>query len=462
MFMNRENDTIAAISTAPGRSGIGIIRISGSEALNIADGMIVTKSGKKLDIQGQPSHTVKYGFFSDGNEMIDEVLITVFRKPRSYTAEDTVEISCHGGSFILRRVLSHIIKNGARAAEPGEFTRRAFLNGRIDLTEAEAVMDVISSSNEFARKNAVTLLRGGLYKKIIILRDEIIHETAFLESALDDPEHYSLDGYPSQLRVKVSEMIGEIEELLSGADTGRILKSGIKTAIVGKPNVGKSSILNLLSGENRAIVTDIPGTTRDVLSSEVLIDGIPLILSDTAGIRETGDKVEKIGVERSRETIEKADLCLFTVDSSSEINSEDMEIFDHIMSLGKKCIVLLNKTDLRSDRDHHFNFSCPVIDFSVPEEMGLKELRETVSEMFLSEKLKTDEEIFVSCERQLTELRLSRDSLELVINSIDDNMTEDFFTSDLMDAYTHLGNVIGESTDEDLFDRIFSEFCMGK
>jgi len=462
MFMNRENDTIAAISTAPGRSGIGIIRISGSEALNIADGMIVTKSGKKLDIQGQPSHTVKYGFFYDGNEMIDEVLITVFRKPRSYTAEDTVEISCHGGSFILRRVLSHIIKNGARAAEPGEFTRRAFLNGRIDLTEAEAVMDVISSSNEFARKNAVTLLRGGLYKKILILRDEIIHETAFLESALDDPEHYSLDGYPSQLRVKVSEMIGEIEELLSGADTGRILKSGIKTAIVGKPNVGKSSILNLLSGENRAIVTDIPGTTRDVLSSEVLIDGIPLILSDTAGIRETGDKVEKIGVERSRETIEKADLCLFTVDSSSEINSEDMEIFDHIMSLGKKCIVLLNKADLRSDRDHHFNFSCPVIDFSVPEEMGLKELRETVSEMFLSEKLKTDEEIFVSCERQLTELRLSRDSLELVINSIDDNMTEDFFTSDLMDAYTHLGNVIGESTDEDLFDRIFSEFCMGK
>ena len=462
MFYNRENDTIAAISTAPGHSGIGIIRISGSEALNIIDGLIVTKSGKKLDISGQPSHTVKYGFFSDGKEIIDEVLITVFRKPRSYTAEDTVEISCHGGSFVLRRVLSHIIKNGARAAEPGEFTRRAFLNGRIDLTEAEAVMDVISSSNEFARKNAVSLLRGGLYKKIIKLRDEIIHETAFLESALDDPEHYSLDGYPSKLRVKVFEMIGEIEELLSGADTGRILKSGIKTAIVGKPNVGKSSILNLLSGEDRAIVTDIPGTTRDVLSSEVLIDGIPLILSDTAGIRETGDKVEKIGVERSRETIEKADLCLFTVDSSSEISSEDTEIFDHIMSLGKKCIVLLNKTDLRSGRDLGFHFSCPVIDFSVPEEMGLKELKETVSDMFLSEKLKTDEEIFVSCERQLTELRLSRDSLGLVINSIDDNMTEDFFTSDLMDAYTHLGNVIGECTDEDLFDRIFSEFCMGK
>ncbi len=462
MMMNRENDTIAAIATAPGRSGIGVIRISGSDALNIADGLIVSKKGKKLDILGQPSHTVKYGFFYDGNEIVDEVLVSVFKKPRSYTAEDTVEISCHGGSFVLRRVLSHIIKKGARAADPGEFTKRAFLNGRIDLTEAEAVMDVISSSNEFARKNAMTLLRGGLYKRISTLRERIIHETAFLEAALDDPEHYSLEGYSTDLREKVMEMITEIEELRSGSDTGRILKSGIKTAIVGKPNVGKSSILNLLTGEDRAIVTDIPGTTRDVLSSEIHIGGIPLILSDTAGIRNTKDMVEKIGVERSREAIEKADLVLFTVDSSSELSNEDTEIFDHIMSLRKNCIVLLNKTDLRNEQRKAFDFSCPVIDFSVPEEKGLEELKDTVGEMFLSGKIKADEEIYITNERQLMELSLSKECLELVKKSIDDNMTEDFFTSDLMDAYSHLGNVTGESTDEDLFDRIFSEFCMGK
>jgi len=462
MLKDRDNDTIAAIATAPGRSGIGVIRISGGDALSIIDGLILSKSGRKLNITEQPSHTVRYGFFFDGQEIIDEVLVTVFKKPRSYTAEDTVEISCHGGSFVLRRVLSHIIKKGARAAEPGEFTKRAFLNGRIDLTEAEAVMDVISSSNELARKNALSLLRGGLYKRISALREKILHESAFLEAALDDPEHYSLEGYPVELRSKVTQMVSEIEELLSGADTGRILKSGIKTAIVGKPNVGKSSILNLLTGENRAIVTDIPGTTRDVLSSEILIDGIPLILSDTAGIRDTKDRVEKIGVERSKEAIEKADLILFTVDSSSEISSEDTEIYDRILSLRKNCIVLLNKTDLRSNSKSRFEFSCPVIDFSVPLEMGLKELKNTISEMFLSGRIKEDEEIFVTNERQLMELKLSKESMELVIKSIDDNMTEDFFTSDLMDAYTHLGNVTGESTDEDLFNRIFSEFCMGK
>ncbi len=460
--MNKDSDTIAAIATAPGQSGIGVIRISGTEALHIADGLIFSANGKKLDILDQESHTVKYGFLCDGKDVIDEVLVTFFKGPRSFTAEDTVEISCHGGSFVLRRALSLIIKKGARIAEPGEFTKRAFLNGRIDLTEAEAVMDVISSSNEFARKNSLSVLRGGIYDRIKLFREKILHETAFLEAALDDPEHYSLDGYGLLLREKISELLTGIEKLISSSDTGKILKSGIKTAIAGKPNVGKSSVLNLLTGENRAIVTDIPGTTRDVLSSEILIGGIPLILSDTAGIRETDDTVEKIGVERSLDAIVKADLVLFTVDSSHDPDDEDREIYEHIRSLDKKCIVLLNKSDLRADSTKVFDFSYPVVDFSALEEKGIEELKDIIEEMFLSGSLRSDEEIYVTNERQLFELRSAVDSLNLVSKSIDDCMTEDFYSVDLMDAYTHLGNVIGEETDEDLFNKIFSEFCMGK
>ncbi|MCR4589421.1 MAG: tRNA uridine-5-carboxymethylaminomethyl(34) synthesis GTPase MnmE [Lachnospiraceae bacterium] len=462
MLRDKDSDTIAAIATAPGQSGIGVIRISGSEAIALTDGLIFSKSGKKLNIKEQPSHTVKYGFIRDGEEEIDEVLVTVFKKPKSFTAEDTVEISCHGGSFVLRRVLSLIIKRGVRPADPGEFTKRAYLNGRIDLTEAEAVMDIISSTNELARKNSLSVLRGGIYEKIKILRERILHECAFIESALDDPEHYSLEGYPDRLKAEVLDISGSIEELLKSADTGRILKGGIKTAIAGKPNVGKSSILNLLCGESKAIVTDIPGTTRDVLSSEIVIDGIPLILSDTAGIRDTEDVVEKIGVERSRETIDKADLVLFILDSSEDTDTEDKEIYDYIRSLNKRCIVLLNKTDIRTEEKNYSYSDLPCIDFSAREEKGLKELKALIEEMFLSGALAGDEEIFITSERQLGELKSALDSLKLVIRSIDDGMTEDFFTVDLMDSYSFLGNVTGEETDEDLFNKIFSEFCMGK
>lgn len=462
MYRDKDCDTIAAIATAPGQSGIGIIRISGSEAIALTDGLIFSKNGKKLDISGQPSHTVKYGFIRDGEEEIDEVLVTVFKKPRSFTAEDTVEISCHGGDYVLRRVLSLVINKGARPADPGEFTKRAFINGRIDLTEAEAVMDIISSTNEFARRNSLSVLRGGIYKRISSLRERILHECAFIESALDDPEHYSLEGYSGKLREKILQIMAEIKELYDSKDTGRILKGGIKTAIAGKPNVGKSSILNLLSGEAKAIVTDIPGTTRDVLSSEILIGGIPLILSDTAGIRETDDKVERIGVERSRETIDNADLVLFILDSSSDTEKEDLEIYDYIRSQDKKCIVLLNKTDIKKEDRKSLFSDLPVINFSAREEKGLVELRSMIEEMFLSGGLRNDEEIFVTSERQLNELSSAVSSLELVIKSIDEGMTEDFFTVDLMDSYTYLGNVTGEETDEDLFNKIFAEFCMGK
>lgn len=455
-------DTIAAIATASGPAGIGIIRISGGEAIKIAQSLMFTKSGKKPDIINQPSHSVKYGFIFDGDEPVDEVLLTVFREPRSYTAEDTVEISCHGGTFVLRRILSLVIKAGARLAQPGEFTKRAFMNGRIDLTEAESVMDIISSGNEFARKNSISVLRGGIYEIIVSLRDRIIHECAFIESALDDPEHYSLEGYGEKLKSVSLELIDIINRMIEGSDTGRILKNGIKTVIAGKPNVGKSSILNLLSGEEKAIVTDIPGTTRDVLVSDISLKGIPLMLFDTAGIRDTEDKVEKIGVERSRKYLEEADLILFIMDSTMEPEKEDLEIYDFIRDSGKKCIILLNKTDLDKKDFSSFKTQFPVILFSAKENKGISELKEKIEELFLSGEVYSGEDIYVTGERQINELRMSLDCLKLVIKSIDDNMTEDFYTVDLMDAYSHLGNIIGEETDDDLFDRIFSEFCMGK
>lgn len=459
---NMDNETIAAIATAPGNSGIGVIRISGDKAIEIADSIIVLKDRKKADILKQESHTVKYGFVFDGKDMIDEVLVSVFKKPRSYTAEDTVEISCHGGTYILRRVLSLIMEKGARPAEPGEFTKRAFMNGRIDLTEAEAVMDVISSGNEFARKNSLSILTGAVHEKIVIMREKILHETAFIESALDDPEHYSLEGYPERLKLIINELISSLEKMISDSDTGRVLKEGIRTAIAGKPNVGKSSILNLLSGENKAIVTDIPGTTRDIVSSEVSLSGIPIILFDTAGIRETEDTVEKIGVERSRESIDLADLILFTVDSSGGITEEDREIYDFIKANGKKCIILKNKTDLKGEDPDTSYFTDPVIEFSAKTEKGLSELKKKIEEYFLSGEVKNSEDIYITNVRQINELRYAQNSLLLVKKSIEEKMTEDFFTVDLMDAYSHLGNIIGEDTDEDLFDRIFSEFCMGK
>ena len=455
-------DTIAAIATATLKAGIGIIRVSGPEAIQIAESLMFTKYGKKLDILSQPSHTVKYGFIFDGKEPVDEVLLTVFRKPRSYTAEDTVEISCHGGIFVLRRILSLVLRHGARLAEPGEFTKRAFMNGRIDLSEAEAVMDIISAGNEFARRNSLSILRGDLYEKINVLRDKILHESAFIESALDDPEHYSLDGYGDKLKSIISGIIEELDKMIERSKSGRILKNGIKTVIAGKPNVGKSSILNLLSGEERAIVTDIPGTTRDVLTSEILLKGVPLILFDTAGIRDTGDSIEKIGVEKSRKYMEEADLVLFTLDSSAPMDEGDREIYESIHKSGKKCIILLNKSDLEGECEDLSCFSNPVIEFSAVNGTGLDELSEVIEKLFETGVFDPSEDLYVTNERQTEELRYTKTSLEMVIKSIEDGMTEDFFTADLMDAYSHLGKIIGEDTDEDLFDRIFSEFCMGK
>ncbi len=456
------NDTIAAIATAPGASGIGIIRISGSESLKVADAIAFGKNRGDLHIPEQPSHTVKYGYIWDGNVPIDEVLITVFRSPRSYTAEDTVEISCHGGTFVLRRALSLALKNGARLADPGEFTKRAFMNGRIDLTEAESVMDLISAGNEFARKNSLSILRGSILRKITELRDKLIHEAAFIESALDDPEHYSLEGYGEELKEKINVIMSELSTLIRDSGTGRVLKNGLRTVIMGRPNVGKSSVLNLLSGDDTAIVTDIPGTTRDVVTTEINLRGIPLIVFDTAGIRETEDPVESLGVERSFSTFEKSDLALLVLDSTEELKEEDLKIYDRILKEEKKCIILLNKCDLNRTVCDVSGLSFPSLLFSAKKGTGLKELEEIIEDIFVLNRAPEREEAFITSERQVSELESAHASLELVKQSIDLGMTEDFFSSDLMDAYTHLGNIIGRSTEEDLFDRIFSEFCMGK
>ena len=314
-------DTIAAISTASAPSGIGIVRISGKEAVPVAEKVFRAANGKSLS--EAESHTMQYGHVEAEGKLLDEVLVSVFRAPRTYTREDIVEINCHGGTLILRSVLEAVLKAGARMAEPGEFTKRAFLNGRIDLTQAEAVMDLIGSENRIAAESALSHLGGTMRRKIVSLREALLYEMAYIEAALDDPEHYDLTGYGQELQGKLQTIRSEIRHLLDTAEEGRMVKEGIATVILGQPNVGKSTLLNLISGEERAIVTDIAGTTRDILEEHVMLQGIPLRVMDTAGLRETGDKIEQIGVERARACAEKADLILYLVDGSRSLSETD-------------------------------------------------------------------------------------------------------------------------------------------
>ena len=341
--MQEQSGTIAAIATAVSSSGIGIVRISGEEALAVLS-RIFYPAKKELNVMELPSHTVTYGHIYDGETMIDEVLVIYMRHPHSYTAEDTVEIDCHGGVYVVKRVLETVLKHGARPAEAGEFTKRAFLNGRIDLSQAEAVMELIESKNEYAMKSSLKQIGGALSEKIKELRKKLIYEIAFIESALDDPEHISLDGYSDRLAGTVRELKEEVAELLRSADNGRLISEGIKTVILGRPNAGKSSVLNLLLGEERAIVTDVAGTTRDTLEEHLNFNGISLNLMDTAGIRKTEDLVEKIGVDRAMEHAKDADLILYVVDSSEPLSAEDEAIISMIRE--KQAIVLLNKSDL--------------------------------------------------------------------------------------------------------------------
>ena len=460
--MQEQSGTIAAIATAVSSSGIGIVRISGEEALAVLS-RIFYPAKKELNVMELPSHTVTYGHIYDGETMIDEVLVIYMRHPHSYTAEDTVEIDCHGGVYVVKRVLETVLKHGARPAEAGEFTKRAFLNGRIDLSQAEAVMELIESKNEYAMKSSLKQIGGALSEKIKELRKKLIYEIAFIESALDDPEHISLDGYSDRLAGTVRELKEEVAELLRSADNGRLISEGIKTVILGRPNAGKSSVLNLLLGEERAIVTDVAGTTRDTLEEHLNFNGISLNLMDTAGIRKTEDLVEKIGVDRAMGHAKDADLILYVVDSSEPLSAEDEAIISMIRE--KQAIVLLNKSDLEQKitaEDLWDRTGKQVILFSAKERTGLSELSEAISKMFFSGEVQFHDEIYLNSARQKDALRRAEESLEKVRESIDNRMPEDFYSIDLMDAYEALGSVIGESVEEDLVNEIFSKFCMGK
>lgn len=461
-------DTIAAISTAMNSAGIGIIRISGEDAFRVIDKIYQSK-GKKKKLSEKPSHTIHYGFIVDGEEIIDEVLVMLMRGPRSFTAEDTVEINCHGGIFAMRKVLETVVKNGARPAEPGEFTKRAFLNGRIDLSQAEAVMDVIEAQNEYALKSSLKQLKGAVQQKIKGIREKIIYEIAYIESALDDPEHISLDGYPEELSVKNEEWIKEVEKLLKSSEDGKIMTEGIRTVILGKPNAGKSSLLNILTGEERAIVTDIAGTTRDILEEKININGITLNLVDTAGIRETEDVVEKIGVKRSRESAKDADLIIYVVDSSTELDQNDEEIMGLLK--GRKSVILLNKTDLQpvtTEKEIQEKLRKmevqgeAIIPVSAKENTGIEELGELLKKLFFEGKLTFNDEVYITNMRHKAALQDAYESLCQVRESIRMDMPEDFYSIDLMNAYESLGKILGESLGEDLVNEIFGKFCTGK
>lgn len=457
-----KSDTIAAIATAMTPSGIGIIRISGDDSFELIDKIYKSKSGKKLLSQCD-SHTVHYGFIYDGDEKIDEVMVLIMRAPNTYTREDTIEIDCHGGVFVMKRILETVIKYGARPAEPGEFTKRAFLNGRIDLSQAESVIDVINSKNEFALKNSLSQLNGAVLDSIKQIREVLLHEIAFIESALDDPEHISLDSYPQKLLLIVDNQIKSIDKLLKSSDNGRILKEGINTVIVGKPNAGKSSLLNILVGADRAIVTDIAGTTRDVLEEQINLDGITLNLVDTAGIRDTDDIVEKIGVDRAKQYADSADLIIYVIDSSTELDDNDFSIIDILKD--KNAIVLLNKSDLSTitteDTVKKY-LDKPVIYVSAKDRMGIDKLESKISEMFLHGQVSFNDEVYITNIRHKNSLTEALNSLKLVVESINNDMPEDFYSIDLMNAYEELGLIIGEAVEDDLMQEIFSKFCMGK
>lgn len=454
--------TIAAISTAMSASGIGIVRISGEKAMDVIANIYRSKNGKK-DIREVGSHTIHYGFIYDGEEVVDEVLVMIMKGPHTYTGEDTVEIDCHGGVYAMKRVLETVLKNGAIIAEPGEFTKRAFLNGRLDLSQAEAVMDVIQAKNSMALKSSVEQLKGSVQKAIREIRARLLHQIAYIETALDDPEHFDLNGYPQELLEIVEKESENISDLLKTADDGRMIQEGIKTVILGKPNAGKSSLLNFLVGEDRAIVTEIAGTTRDILEEYISLNGITLRMIDTAGIRETEDIVEKIGVGKAKQMAEDADLILYVVDSSLPLDDNDHEIMELLS--GRKSIVIYNKTDLEAAVDIEElkeKTGSPVIPVSVVEETGLRQLEDEIKRMFFHGELSFNDEVYITNARHKAALEEAKESLKLVIGSIEMGMPEDFFSIDLMNAYESLGRIVGESVGEDLVNEIFSKFCVGK
>ena len=454
--------TIAAIATSTMSSGgISVIRLSGEDAVQIADKIF--KSVKGIKLTDVASHTVHYGHIVSNEKVIDEVLVIVMRAPNTYTREDVVEIDCHGGILVTRKVLEAYIDAGASPAQPGEFTKRAFLNGRIDLSQAEAVIDVINSKNDYALKSSVNQLDGVLSRKIRKIREIIINHVAYIEAALDDPEHISLDNYVDNVKNDVDNCVNIVDNLVKNAENGRIMHNGINTVILGKTNAGKSSLLNALAKEERAIVTDIEGTTRDALEEQINIGGITLNLIDTAGIRKTEDIVENIGVEKAKKIALNADLIIYVVDGSRPLDNNDTEIMELIKE--KKVIVLLNKSDIGqivSKNDLNCLSCYDIISISAKEETGLDKLEDSIKNLFFTGDITSNEEIYITNARHKSLLKEALNSLKLVSEGIDNGVSEDFLTIDLMNGYEKLGLIIGEAVEDDLADQIFSKFCMGK
>lgn len=456
-----KTDTIAAIATAVSQGGISIIRISGDNSIQIAESLFSSPRGKRLS--DAATYTMHYGHIMDGDKPVDEVIVSIMKAPNTYTRENVVEINCHGGIRVTRRILELVLEHGARPAEPGEFTKRAFLNGRIDLSQAEAVMDIISAQNDYALESSVRQLRGNIREELREVRELILQDVAFIEAALDDPEHIDVEERAEEIRRNVDNAIEKTEHLLINSETGKLIKEGIQTVILGKPNAGKSSFLNRMAGEELAIVTDIAGTTRDTLEQTILIGGVQLNIIDTAGIRETEDTVERIGVERAREKAKAADLILYMVDASIPLDENDTAIMELLED--RQAVVLLNKTDLEtviSREEMEKRTGKPVYEISAKTGVGLKLLEQWIMEQFFQGALRMNDEVYITNARQKAALREAKASLCQVRDSMDAGMPEDFLTIDMMAAYESLGEITGDTTSEDLADRIFRDFCMGK
>ena len=456
-----QNDTIAAIATGLTASGIGIVRMSGPESFSVISRIFTRKDGTPGDFS-RPGR-IHYGFVNVSRETSDEVLVMNMKAPHSYTGEDTIEIDCHGGPLMMKRVLEAVLSAGARLAEPGEFTKRAFLNGRIDLAQAEAVIDVINAKNDDSIKASTSQLKGSVSKKVGELREKLIRSCAYIEAALDDPEHYDLTGYAEELLPILTEILSELEKLIASYRYGKVVKEGINTCILGKPNAGKSSLLNALLGEERAIVTDIPGTTRDAIRESITFDGLTLNIIDTAGVRETEDTVEKIGVEMAYRFAENADLILYVIDSSAPQDDSDRMIMNFIEKKGLKAICLYNKCDLDpAGTKNPENVSRETLRVSTVTGEGIGELMNKIRDMFVDGSVRLNDQVVITIERHVELLNKAAASVKNAVSSVESGMPEDFWTIDLMDAYTALGLITGQETGEDLINRIFSEFCMGK
>lgn len=457
-----KSDTIAAIATGNSSAGISIIRISGNKAFPAIDKIYKSKGGNKK-LSTKESHTIHYGFIVDEKEVIDEVMVTIMKAPSTYTREDVVEINCHGGIVVTRKILEAVLKQDIRLAEPGEFTKRAFLNGRIDLSQAEAVCDIINAKNDIALKNSLNQLKGREQEKIEKIRNSILGDIAYIEAALDDPEHISLEGFSDDLNNHLEANCKALHRLIKSSKDGRLIKEGIKTVILGKPNAGKSSLLNILVKEDRAIVTDIAGTTRDTLEETIRLNDITLNIIDTAGIRSTDDIIEKIGVDKAIKLSQDADLILYVIDSSLPLDKNDYKILSLIKD--KKSILLLNKSDLNPKitvKDIEERSDHPIIITSLVEHRGVEELEKLIKKKFFEGNLTIHEDIYITNERHIESFKNALTSLNMVKNSIDRGMPEDFYSIDLMAAYEELGKIIGVNVGEDLINTIFSEFCMGK